>query len=660
MANLLAKLLVKLGADSTEFQNNMEKASKKTQSFESRARKSMGNVAKAAAAMGAAAAAATAVIVEKNLESIDNLAKTADKLGITTQALAGLRHAAEITGVSQENFDKGLQYMEKNLGDAARGIGLAKQQLEQMNLPVAKLMAMRPEQAFALIADSIDKMGTASQKTSAAAAIFGRQGIDLINTMKLGSKGLKEMTVEAEALGIAVNRVDAAKVEAANDAMTRSKAAIAGMGQTLTIKLAPYIEAVAMALVKASKESGGFKAQISAALKAAITGASYLADIWRGWELVFASLKLAFAGLGMFIMRGLEQWDTAITDTINVAVDSVNTLINGLNKIPKVHIPKLEKAHYSQALAGLRQASEEYYNEVDKAFMKIATKPLPSDKIKDFLAQIDKAAEVAAQKVAAVSSGVQQAALGGQAGSSPQDKAQQKYMAKLEQQLGALEANLRTQEERVNASYQRRTEIINTAYQNGLISKGRQFELLEKAYQDHESRLTAIKLKAETDRERFSNMSWTGQVKNVAGSLQQMTQSVATQSKAMFRINQAASIAMAIVNTAQGVTQALAAYPPPLSFIMAAAVAAAGAVQIATIASANPSGAAGVAPSVATSGATSVTATTPLADNNQNDQTQQQPAQAINIHVYGNIVDQDKFARELVPSLKKALNDGLG
>lgn len=47
--------------------------------------------------------------------------------------------------------------------------------------------------------------------------------------------------------------------------------------------------------------------------------------------------------------------------------------------------------------------------------------------------------------------------------------------------------------------------------------------------------------------------------------------------------SQAVAGVMAVINTAAGVTQALKHYPPPLSFIMAAAQAAAGAIQIATI-----------------------------------------------------------------------------
>ena len=34
-------------------------------------------------------------------------------------------------------------------------------------------------------------------------------------------------------------------------------------------------------------------------------------------------------------------------------------------------------------------------------------------------------------------------------------------------------------------------------------------------------------------------------------------------------------------------------------------------------------------------------------------------SRTINVYVYGHIVDQDKFARELIPSLDKAFNDGV-
>ena len=46
------------------------------------------------------------------------------------------------------------------------------------------------------------------------------------------------------------------------------------------------------------------------------------------------------------------------------------------------------------------------------------------------------------------------------------------------------------------------------------------------------------------------------------------------------------AMVMTIINTAQGISQALAAFAPPISFVMAALVAAAGAAELATISSA--------------------------------------------------------------------------
>jgi hypothetical protein len=58
--------------------------------------------------------------------------------------------------------------------------------------------------------------------------------------------------------------------------------------------------------------------------------------------------------------------------------------------------------------------------------------------------------------------------------------------------------------------------------------------------------------------------------------------------KTAFNVQKAANLATAVVNTALGVTQALASAPPPLSFVNAGLVGAAGAVAIAEIAGQRP------------------------------------------------------------------------
>lgn len=94
----------------------------------------------------------------------------------------------------------------------------------------------------------------------------------------------------------------------------------------------------------------------------------------------------------------------------------------------------------------------------------------------------------------------------------------------------------------------------------------------------------AIEISQLNDAQLYHAQTWDQKADHALGALTSMTAGVARENRAMFELNKAAGIASAVVNTAQGVTKALAEYPPPLSFAMAAAQAAAGAVQIAAIA----------------------------------------------------------------------------
>ncbi len=98
-----------------------------------------------------------------------------------------------------------------------------------------------------------------------------------------------------------------------------------------------------------------------------------------------------------------------------------------------------------------------------------------------------------------------------------------------------------------------------------------------------ESAITALK-----------QMSFSQQANIVTSSLAQMTAGMAQHSKGFFKINKAAGIANAIVNTASGVSKALD-LPWPMNFVAAAQTAAAGLVQIKTIKSAKFGGDSGSA-----------------------------------------------------------------
>lgn len=199
------------------------------------------------AAVGVSAAGVGASLtagIRKSMESIDQLAKTADKVGITTEALAGLQHAAELSGVNAAMLDKALVNLTKNTADAATGVGEAVKAYEMMGLSARKLNMLSPDKQFLAIADSITKVANQQDQLNIATKLFGVRGSALINVLRLGSDELADAAKEAAQLGLAVSRVDAAQVEEANDAITRMKESFQGITNILAIELAPTITKV--------------------------------------------------------------------------------------------------------------------------------------------------------------------------------------------------------------------------------------------------------------------------------------------------------------------------------------------------------------------------------------------------------------------------------
>jgi hypothetical protein len=136
--------------------------------------------------------------------------------------------------------------------------------------------------------------------------------------------------------------------------------------------------------------------------------------------------------------------------------------------------------------------------------------------------------------------------------------------------------------------------------------------------------------------------------------------------KAAFAAMKAFRIAETIIDTykaAQGSYAALSGIPivgPVLGAAAAAAAILSGMARVRQIQSMQPGGGAGVSVSGGGAGMPSIPAAgTPTAPNETGDAEQKKTTQVVNVHIYGNVVDHDQFARELVPSITKAMADGV-
>jgi hypothetical protein len=240
-------------------------------------------------------------------ESIDATGKLSDRLGMATETIVGMQHAAGLAGVSNEELTTAWERMLNVAGEAASKGGEAAKSLEAVGISGERLKGMTTDELFTQIAQSLSEMTDPAQRASVAMDLFGRSGQRLLPMMMSGAEGIAAAKAEAEKLGISFSRVDAAKVEAANDALTKVQEIFTGIAQQVVIELAPYVDALAVKFTDVATAGGGMGSIVSAAIEGVATGIAYAADILNLFKAGWNVLQVGAAGVVWAIVGYLEQ-----------------------------------------------------------------------------------------------------------------------------------------------------------------------------------------------------------------------------------------------------------------------------------------------------------------------------------------------------------------
>lgn len=491
----------------------------------------MEKTAKSAAVVGAAAVAGLTVLTTKSMESIDAQAKLSDRLGISTEALAAFNLQGKLAGASGDDVNGALQKMSKNLGDAAQGFGQARTLLRAMNVDMDALAQMNTEDQYKAIADAIRGLDSPAKQVSATLAIFGRSGANMLNMIKGGSDAFEAAKKQATDYGLAISRIDAAKVEAANDAMTRAQKVVEGYGNKLAVALAPLIEASANEFVNLAKQAGLTSDAIVADVRVMVVAIGKMADLLDMIEMGWKNIKQVSAQGAADVLDGVKK---ATNDVLNpedvwnntlASIPIFGELLQGTIGAQKdTIIPALQKVSADTAAA---------INDGMEA-------SLPSETFAAKFDEIVKKSQKAAEAVAAVNRTKAAADAAGPVSMS--DKQREAAAAQFDQ----MGLDLQAQEDQLTASYERRLNIIQNAMDAGYVIEGRGLALM-KQQQDHYEN-SVLSLKARSAMSQFGT---------VASMLDKTTAALATKSRTMFEINKAAATANAII---QGITTVMNSY----------------------------------------------------------------------------------------------------
>ncbi len=271
----IAKIAVGLTANTGQFSAGMKKSTKHLNTFQKSARgassalASIKNIAGGvmignllshgimAATRGIMSAARGMTNLAKNsMQVVDGLAKQSDRLGMATEDLHRYRYMADLAGVSNESLFKGLEKMGRNVAEAARGMIEPSDALKTLNLDARELAAMNPSEQFMRISEAVKNLAGSGERARVVFKLFGRGGGELLPVMYMGAQGMADMADEADRIQGIITRFDAAKVEKANDNISRMKYAIRSVANSIAIELSPIISSITDEFLKVSQSSG--------------------------------------------------------------------------------------------------------------------------------------------------------------------------------------------------------------------------------------------------------------------------------------------------------------------------------------------------------------------------------------------------------------------
>lgn len=181
--------------------------------------------------------------VREDMDMADELGKTADRMGMTVETFTSLSHAASLAGVDTASFSTSLQFLNKNMADAATGTGSAYDAFKQLGISVkdASGHIKSTDQVLFEIADKIDTVKSSAEKTNIAMSIFGRSGAAMLTLLKDKSDGLRAAAQDAYATGDIVTSKFSKSAEEANDEIERMQRAFEAARREVSAELAPVM-----------------------------------------------------------------------------------------------------------------------------------------------------------------------------------------------------------------------------------------------------------------------------------------------------------------------------------------------------------------------------------------------------------------------------------
>jgi len=328
-------IVIDFNANTAKFNQSINRSNKDLASFQTKAVEAGKQIGKAMGLMFVAGAAASVAFAKRSIDSADAMSKLSQSTGVAIERLSGLAYAGRLSDVSVEALGSAMVKLTKGMSDAAQNTGEAIKGYQALGISVKDSAGnlKNSDVVMSEVADKFASMEDGANKTALAVAIFGKSGAAMIPMLNSGSKGIKEMTDEADKLGLVIGDKAGKASERFNDNLTRLGAVGEGFSNKVTAAMLPVLEKMSRSLFETAASAGGLdKAVLVAetAIKSMMTAGAGMVGVFKtlGESLggFAATAAAVFSGNFAEAFRIAESTVTDFGKNIDDSIGSINAI----------------------------------------------------------------------------------------------------------------------------------------------------------------------------------------------------------------------------------------------------------------------------------------------------------------------------------------------
>ena len=210
----------------------------------------VGGVAKAALGATVAVAAmatAVAVLAKQSFDFADAIGKVATRTGLATSTVQAFQIAAIESGSTFEIANKSLEKFTRSVGDAQRGLKTQADIFRDLGVSITDANGDTKDMDTLLreVADGMSKLGSQSEKATAAANLFGRAGIQIVDVLDNGADAFDAYIQKAQAYGLILDEKGIRKSEKFNDTLALINRQFKVIKAVIAIAFLPIVQTLA-------------------------------------------------------------------------------------------------------------------------------------------------------------------------------------------------------------------------------------------------------------------------------------------------------------------------------------------------------------------------------------------------------------------------------